>query len=616
MKRKIIRTVAALVIFAAALITNIYFSKAAIILFAAAYIIAGYDVIYKAARNIKNGQVFDENFLMAIASIGAFFIGEYPEGAAVMIFYRIGEIFEDRAVERSRRLISSLVELRPEYANVVRDGKTVECDPYDVQIGDVILVRPGERIPLDGVVISGHAMLDTSALTGESLPREVNIGDELQSGCINLNEVITVRVTREFSDSAINRILELVEEASEKKSRQESFITKFARVYTPIVVITAVFLAVVPPLVIPGQTFSDWIYRALLFLVVSCPCALVISVPLGFFGGIGASSKLGILIKGSNYIETLANTDTFVFDKTGTLTRGVFEVQKICCEGTDEETLLYYASHAECFSNHPISKSLKEAYGKAIDETVILEVSEISGHGVSAKVSGHDVLAGNLKLMERFSVDAKKCGDIGTLVYVAVDGKYLGCIVISDEIKADSREAIDGLKSCGVEKTVMLTGDLYETAKSASEKIGIDEVYAQLLPDDKLSQLEKIMDGKSNGRFTAFVGDGINDAPVLARADVGVAMGGLGSDAAIEAADIVIMDDKPSKLASAIKISKRTLRIVRQNIVFALGVKGIVLVLGALGFASMWAAVFADVGVSVIAILNAMRVLNVGALKK
>lgn len=615
MKRRIIRVSAALAVFISAMLISADIAVPKFILFVISYAIAGYDVLFKAVRNILHGQVFDENFLMAIASLGAFFIGEYPEGVAVMIFYQVGEIFQNYAVDRSRQSISSLMEIRPDYANVIRSGKTEKCDPYDVAVGDTIIIRPGERVPLDAVVLSGNSMIDTSALTGESVPRDVCAGDELLSGCININELITARVTKEYSESTIQKILDLVENASEKKSTQESFITRFSRIYTPAVVAAALLLSVIPPLFIAGQQFSDWLYRALLFLVVSCPCALVISVPLGFFSGIGGASKLGILVKGGNYLEALSKVDTFVFDKTGTLTRGVFKVKHIYEDGFPKKDVLRFAAYAENYSSHPISLSLKSAYGEKIDETLISDVEEIAGHGVSAQVGGVRVLAGNMKLMKKFGIEAKETDEAGTIVHVAADERYAGYIVIADEIKADAKEGILALKASGVKRTVMLTGDIRAAAESVAREVGVDEVYSELLPGEKVNHVEKLQK-EGNGGKIAFVGDGINDAPVLARADVGIAMGGLGSDAAIEAADIVIMDDKPSKLAVAVNISKRTIRIVKQNIVFALSVKGAVLLLGALGIATMWEAVFADVGVSVIAILNAMRVLNVGSSKK
>lgn len=580
-------------------------------LFIISYIIVGGDVVKRAVKNIFKGQVFDENFLMSIATIGAFFIGEYPEGVAVMLFYQVGELFQSYAVGKSRKSIASLMDIRPDYANVKKGDELVKVDPDEVQIGDIIVIKAGEKIPLDGKVIEGSSMIDTSALTGESVPREVKVGSDILSGCININGVITAEVTKEFGESTVSKILDLVENASSKKSNSEQFITKFARYYTPVVVIIAVFLAIIPPLVIDGATFSDWIYRALAFLVVSCPCALVISIPLSFFGGIGGASKKGVLVKGSNYLEALAETEIVVFDKTGTLTKGVFNVQEIHPEGVSKEELLELTAHAESYSNHPISLSLKRAYSKEIDNGRISDVEEISGHGVIATVDGKKVMVGNIKLMKMMDIPYFKGELIGTIVHVAVNNKYIGYIVIADEVKEDSAQAIKELKAANIKQTVMLTGDNKSIGSKVAKELGLDKVYAELLPADKVEKLEELFSQKSKKGKLAFVGDGINDAPVLARADIGIAMGGLGSDAAIEAADVVIMTDEPSKIATTMKISKKTLKIAHQNIVFAIGIKIIVLILSAFGITTMWAAIFADVGVTIIAVLNAFRALNV-----
>lgn len=582
-----------------------------IALFIISYIIVGGDVVKRAVKNIFKGQVFDENFLMSIATIGAFFIGEYPEGVAVMLFYQVGELFQSYAVGKSRKSIASLMNIRPDYANVKKGDELVKVDPDEVQIGDIIVIKAGEKIPLDGKVIEGSSMIDTSALTGESVPREVEVGSDILSGCININGVITAEVTKEFGESTVSKILDLVENASSKKSNSEQFITKFARYYTPVVVIIAVFLAIIPPLVIDGATFSDWIYRALAFLVVSCPCALVISIPLSFFGGIGGASKKGVLVKGSNYLEALAETEIVVFDKTGTLTKGVFNVQEIHPEGVSKEELLELTAHAESYSNHPISLSLKRAYSKEIDNGRISDVEEISGHGVIATVDGKKVMAGNIKLMKMMDIPYFKGELIGTIVHVAVNNKYIGYIVIADEVKEDSAQAIKELKAANIKQTVMLTGDNKSIGSKVAKELGLDKVYAELLPADKVEKLEELFSQKSKKGKLAFVGDGINDAPVLARADIGIAMGGLGSDAAIEASDVVIMTDEPSKIATTMKISKKTLKIAHQNIVFAIGIKIIVLILSAFGITTMWAAIFADVGVTIIAVLNAFRALNV-----
>lgn len=581
--------------------------------FLASYAIIGWDIIWKAICNIRQGQVFDENFLMMVATVGAFILGEHSEGVAVMLFYQIGEWFQSYAVSKSRKSITSLMDIRPDYANVERDGKLVEVDPDEVQIGEIITVKPGEKVPIDGIVVSGISMLDTSALTGESLPREIEEGMEVISGCINQSGILKIKTTKEFGESTVAKILDLVENSSEKKARTENFITRFAKYYTPIVVFAALALAVIPPLV-TGDAFSEWVYRALTFLVISCPCALVISIPLSFFGGLGGASKCGVLIKGSNYLEALANTQIIVFDKTGTLTKGSFAVSKIHAKDISNEQLLEIAAYAESYSTHPISQSIKHAYNKEINNSRIQNVQEIAGHGVSAVIDNKTVLAGNAKLMNREHIQYEPCTEAGTVIYVAVDNKFVGYILIEDEIKDDAPFAIKELKANGIKQTVMLTGDSDAVGKKVAKKLGLDKVYTQLLPADKVAHVEELLQSlhqtNPKGKL-AFVGDGINDAPVLARADVGIAMGGLGSDAAIEAADIVLMTDEPSKIATAKKIARKTLAIAYENIVFAIGIKLIVLALGALGFASMWAAVFADVGVSIIAILNAIRALNV-----
>ncbi len=577
--------------------------------FLVVYGLIGGDILLKAGRNILHGQVFDENFLMAAATVGAFFLGEYPEGVAVMLFYQVGEWFQSYAVSKSRRSISELMDIRPDYANILRDGQLVQVDPEEVQVGDTVVVKPGERVPLDGVVIEGASSIDTSALTGESVPRDVQAGQDIISGCINQTGRLTIQVTKEFGQSTVAKILELVENAGDKKSKSENFITKFARFYTPIVVIAAVLLAVFPPL-ITGQEFSTWIARALTFLVISCPCALVISIPLSFFGGIGGASKSGVLVKGSNYLEALADTEVVVFDKTGTLTKGSFAVSKIQPEDMPVDELLEIAAYAEDYSNHPIAVSIKKAYGREVDSSRISDIEEIAGHGVKAVIDGKETLAGNAKLMKKEAISYNDAASAGTIVYLAIEGKYEGYICIEDEIKKDSRQAIQDLKEAGIKKTVMLTGDADAVGQKVAGELKLDKAYTELLPADKVERMEELMREKSAKGKLVFVGDGINDAPVLARADIGIAMGGLGSDAAIEAADVVIMTDEPSKIAKVMKISKKTLRIVKQNIILALGVKGVVLVLGAFGLASMWAAVFSDVGVSVIAILNAIRALN------
>ena len=573
------------------------------------YAVIGWDVLWKAVRNIAHGQIFDENFLMAIATVGAFFTGEYPEAVAVMLFYQTGELFQNYAVGKSRQSIASLMDIRPDYANIEKDGKLVQADPDEVAIGDVIVIKVGEKIPLDGVVLEGSSSVDTAALTGESLPRDVEPGDDVISGCINQSGLLRVQVTKVFGESTVAKILDLVENSSSKKAKAENFISKFARYYTPAVVIAAVLLAVLPPL-LAGGAWTEWIHRALIFLVISCPCALVISVPLSFFGGIGGASKSGILVKGGNYLEVLANTEIVVFDKTGTLTKGVFNVTAVHPDKISESRLLELAALAESYSDHPISRSLKDAYGMDIDSSRVSGVEELSGRGVRALVDGRTVCAGNGKLMDEIGVTWHPCHRVGTTVHIAVDGVYAGHIVISDEVKPDAAAAIKALKAQGVRKAVMLTGDAKPVGESVAKELGLDEVHAELLPGDKVDKVEELLNQKSARGKLAFVGDGINDAPVLSRADIGIAMGAMGSDAAIEAADIVLMDDQPSKIAAAIKISQKTLRIVRQNIVFALAVKALVLILGAVGLANMWEAVFADVGVSVIAILNAMRALK------
>ena len=573
------------------------------------YLLVGWDILYRAVRNIRNGQVFDENFLMTVATFGAFGVGEYSEGVAVMLFYQVGELFQSYAVNRSRQSITELMDICPEYANIEEDGVLKQVDPDDVSVGDVIVVKAGERIPLDGKVVFGESMVDTSALTGESVPRRVRTGDEIISGCVNGSGLLRVEVTKEFDDSTVAKILELVENASSKKAKVENFITKFARYYTPIVVIGAVILAVLPPLIL-RQPWTEWVRRACTFLVISCPCALVISVPMSFFGGIGAASRKGVLVKGSNYLEALSQMDTIVFDKTGTLTKGEFKVSQLNPVSMKEEELLELAAYGECYSDHPISRSILEAYGKELDRSRIGENREIAGRGMEAVVDGHRVLAGNSKLMKENQIPYESCPAPGTVVYLAVDGTFAGSIVIRDGIKEEAFAAIRELKEVGVRHTVMLTGDRKEAGEAVAKELGLDEVYTQLLPEDKVAQVERLLAAQEKGRKLAFVGDGINDAPVLSRVDIGIAMGSMGSDAAIEAADVVLMDDDPSKIASIVRISRKTMRIVKQNIVFALGVKLIVLGMGAFGVANMWEAVFADVGVSVIAIINAMRALK------
>ncbi len=611
MKKKGIRIILAFALYLVALMIHFPLEWINQLIYLVAYVIVGWEIVKKAFRNITRGKVFDENFLMTVATIGAFGIGEFPEAVAVMLFYQVGELFQHYAVDKSRKSIASLMDIRPDFANVEREGNVQKVNPSDIKIGEIIIVKPGEKVPLDGIVVEGTSSLDTKALTGEALPRDVQEGLQVISGCINLNGVIKIEVTKEYGESTVSKILNLVENASSKKAKSENFITKFAQYYTPIVVFIALILAVIPPLMIPGATFSDWIYRALSFLVVSCPCALVISIPLSFFGGIGGASKMGILIKGSNYLEALANTEIMVFDKTGTLTEGVFEVQKVKAVDRSEEELLKLTAYAEYYSNHPISLSVKKAYHKEIDEKQILETQELSGRGMVAKIGEQNILVGNEKLMKEKQIDFETCNEIGTILYVAVNGKYAGCIVIADKIKPDASNTIKNLKKNHMKQTVMLTGDRKDVGEKVAKELGLDQVYTELLPDGKVEKVETLLKEKSEKGKLAFVGDGINDAPVLALADIGIAMGGLGSDAAIEAADIVLMTDEPSKIMDAIQLSKKTMKIVKENIIFAISVKILVLILSAFGLSTMWEAVFADVGVSVIAILNALRVLYV-----
>lgn len=582
-------------------------------IFVLSYVIVGFEVLVNAIKHIFKGKVFDENFLMSIATIGAFAIGEYPEAVSVMLFYQVGELFQNYAIDKSRKSITSLMDIRPDYANKYVDGKIEKVNPTEVQIGDIIVIKPGEKVPLDGCVIEGKTTLDTKALTGEALPREVAEGNEVLSGCINLNGTIKVKVTKKFGESTVSKILDLVENASSKKAKSENFITKFAEYYTPVVVTIALALAIIPPFVMQNQTFSEWLYRALSFLVVSCPCALVISIPLSFFGGIGGASKRGILIKGGNYLEALSKTEVVVFDKTGTLTEGTFEVQevKVVDKEITKEELLKLAAYAEHYSNHPIAGSVKKAYAKEIDEKQIANSHELSGLGIEVEIEDRHVLVGNEKLMQERNIDFEKAKEIGTALYISIDGKYAGYILIADKIKEDAKITIATLKKRGIKQTVMLTGDRKEVGEAVAKEIGIDKVYTELLPDGKVEKIEELVKQKSEQGKLAFVGDGINDAPVLAISDIGIAMGGLGADSAIEAADVVIMTDEPSKIIDAIKISKKTMRIVKQNIVFAIAVKVAVLILAAFGISTMWQAVFADVGVSVLAILNALRILHV-----
>lgn len=613
-KKVLIRIIASAVLMALIELLSLegYFRQG---LYLIAYLVIGYDILKKSWKGIRNRQVFDENFLMAVATLGAILLGDYKEGVAVMLFYQIGELFQSYAVGKSRRNISELMDIRPDYANVEHDGKLERVDPDEVEIGTVIVVQPGEKIPIDGVIIEGKASLNTSALTGESLPREAKEGDEVISGCINMSGVLKIKTTREFGESTVSKILDLVENSSSKKSKSENFISKFARYYTPAVCYGALALAIAPPLVrivmgIPAE-WGDWIYRALTFLVISCPCALVISIPLSFFAGIGGASNVGVLVKGSNYLETLAQTKYVVFDKTGTLTKGVFEVAGIHHNEMEDKKLLEYAALAESFSSHPISRSLREAYGKPIDQSRVSDVEEISGNGVLAKVDGISVAAGNTKLMKRLNIPFQECHQVGTVVHMAINGAYAGHILISDVVKPTSVQAIHDLKKTGIRKTVMLTGDSDKVARQVADSLGVDQVFSELLPGDKVEKVEELLGSKGPKEKLAFVGDGINDAPVLSRADIGIAMGALGSDAAIEAADIVLMDDDPMKIVKAIRIARKCIRIVYENIYFAIGIKVICLVLGALGIANMWFAIFADVGVMVIAVLNAIRALFV-----
>ena len=603
------RVILAIVLFSLAMI----FTSAPtlkISLLGISYLIAGYDILIKALKNIIKGQVFDENFLMGIATLGAIGIKEYPEAVMVMVLYQIGEYLQDKAVEKSQNSITELMDIRPDYANLEKDGDLIKISPYEVKIGDTIIVKTGEKIPLDGIIIDGTATLDTSALTGESRPREAKIGDEAISGCINTNGLLKIRVTKEYGQSTVSKILDLVENASSKKTKTENFITKFAKIYTPVVVLAALFLAILPPLIF-GSNFSVWINRALTFLVISCPCALVISVPLGFFAGIGGASKCGILVKGSSYLELLSKPETIVFDKTGTLTQGCFNVIKIVQqEDTTKEELLELTAYAESYSNHPIALSIKKAYDKNIDKNRISEISEIAGNGVRAEINGCSILVGNENLLKNHNIRYQKANETGTIVYTAKNSKFLGYIVISDELKEDAQKAIMELKKLKLQ-TVMLTGDTEDSGLTVAKKLNLDKAYTQLLPIDKVDKIEDIIEQKTKNKSIIFVGDGINDAPVLTRADVGIAMGGLGSDAAIEAADVVIMDDKPTKVATAIKIAKQTLTIVKENIAFALGIKVLFLILGAFGFVTMWGAVFADVGVTLIAVLNSLRALKI-----
>ena len=610
MKKKLIRIIISFILLVIAFILKLDNTIINNILFIISYLIVGYDIILKALRNITRGKVFDENFLMTIATIGAFFISEFPEAVAVMLFYQVGELFQSYAVDKSRKSVASLMDIRPDYANLYHDKKSERVDPNKVKFGDIILIKPGEKIPLDGIVVEGSSTLNTLALTGEAVPKSVSVNDEVLSGCINNEGILKVKVTKEFGESTVSKILDLVENASSRKSKSENFISKFAKYYTPIVVIIAILLALIPPL-LTDTNFKTWLYRALSFLVVSCPCALVISIPLSFFAGIGASSRIGVLVKGSNYLEALANTEIVVCDKTGTLTEGIFEVQKVNPIGYSKEDLLRYTSYAESYSNHPIALSIKEAYGKDINEKQVTKTKELKGKGIIAKVESKEVLVGNEKLMIEYNIDYIKSNDIGTVIYIAIDKTFAGTIIISDKIKEDAYKAIKEFRKNNVKKIVMLTGDREEISKNVSKELKLDKYYAELLPQDKVKKVESLMKEKSESGKLVFIGDGINDAPVLALSDIGVAMGGLGSDAAIEAADIVIMTDEPSKLASAIKISKKTMQIVKENIIFAITVKILVLLLSAVGIATMWAAVFADVGVSVIAIINALRILRV-----
>ncbi len=618
-KKMLVRIIITVVIFAGLLICEHTGALDAVhppillfVIYLIPYLIIGYDIVWKAARNISHGQVFDENFLMMVATFGAFGVKEYSEAVAVMLFYQVGELFQGYAVGKSRQSISDMMDICPEYANIEENGTLTQVDPDDVEVGTIIVIKPGERIPLDGIVTEGESMIDTAALTGESVPRKAQEGDEIISGCVNGSGTLKVQVTKAFDDSTVAKILELVENASSKKAKVENFITRFAKYYTPVVTIGAVVLAIVPPLILGGG-FGEWIQRACIFLVISCPCALVISVPLGFFGGIGAASKIGVLVKGSNYLEAVAEMDTIVFDKTGTLTKGEFKVSEIIPDtagGMDQATLLELAAYGEGYSNHPIANSIREAYGKPLSMERVTNAEEVAGHGIHARIDGREVYLGNAKLMKAQQIPFTETRSAGTIVYLACDGAFAGTIVISDTIKEGAKEAIAEMKRVGVKKCVMLTGDREAAAQAVADTLGLDEVHAELLPADKVNEVEQLLAKESEKGKLAFVGDGINDAPVLTRADIGIAMGSMGSDAAIEAADVVLMDDDVRKIASIVKIARKTLRIVKQNIVFALAVKALVLILGALGMANMWEAVFADVGVSVIAILNSMRALN------
>lgn len=616
MTTKLLKILVSLILLILTFILKFNSHRISNILLITSYAIVGYDIVLKALRNIKKGSVFDENFLMIIATFGAFFIGEYHEAVAVMLFYQIGELFQSYAIDKSRKSIANLMEIRPDYANVYREENITKVDPDEVEVGEIILVKPGEKIPLDGVVVEGNSRLNTSALTGESHPQKVTIQDEVLSGCINNEAILKVKVTKKFEESTVSKILDLVENASNKKSSSENFITKFARIYTPIVVLIALLLAVIPPIILESATFNDWFYRALSFLVVSCPCALVISIPLTFFGGIGAASKIGVLIKGSNYLEALSKVEIVVCDKTGTLTEGNFQVQKIESENYEEKELLKYAAHAECYSNHPISLSLKEAYKEEINEKLVTETKEIPGKGVKSLVEGKTILVGNEKWLKENNIKFKKRKEMGTPIYVAINSTFVGTIVIADQIKENAKELIQTLKKKNVQKIVMLTGDKENMSAEVSQKLKLEEYHAELLPQDKVAWVEKLMTEKSSKGSLLFIGDGINDAPVLALADIGVAMGALGSDAAIEAADIVLMTDELYKIVETITISQKTMHIVKQNILFAISLKIAILILSALGLSSMWMAVFADVGVSFLAILNALRILHTKKEKK
>ena len=611
MKKRKNKIIVATILFIVALIIRFSSDWINKTIYIFSYLIVGTEIVRKAIRNIIRGKVFDENFLMTIATIGAFAIGEFPEAVAVMLFYQVGELFQSYAVDKSRKSIASLMNIRPDYANLLKNNQEEKVDPNEVKIGDIIIVKPGEKVPLDGKVIEGTSMLDTSALTGEAIPRRSKTGDEILSGCINQEGLLKIQVTKEYGESTVSKILDLVENASNRKAKSENFITKFAKYYTPIVVIIALLLAIVPPLVFESQMLSDWLYRALSFLVVSCPCALVISIPLSFFGGLGGASKIGILIKGSNYLEALASTEIVAFDKTGTLTEGVFEVQKVEAVDMPYQELIRFVAHAESYSNHPISISIKKSYNEEIDNSKVADIKEITGHGIEAIVEGKHILVGNEKLMEQRNINYTKCELIGTVVYVAINDIYAGYILISDKIKEDSQKAIKELKKNGIKQTVMITGDRRNVGEEVAKQLNIDKVYTELLPDEKVKKVEVLLKEKSKKGKLVFVGDGINDSPVLAISDIGIAMGALGSDAAIEAADIVIMTDEPSKISKAINLSRKTMRIVKQNIIFAITIKIAVLVLSAIGLSTMWEAVFADVGVSIIAIINALRMLKI-----